>query len=351
MEPVNVKALNHHELLGFVRTLGEPDFRAKQIFAWIHGRAAATFAEMTDLSVALRAELAGLAYIGSLKTVTRLESKCDGTVKYLFELEDGNLVESVILSHDYGRSACVSSQVGCRMGCSFCASTLGGLVRDLEAWEMEDQVLAMGTPGATDASRRISSIVVMGSGEPLENLASLGDFIGRVSDPLGANVGARHITVSTCGLPTQMVEFTRAFPQVTLAVSLHAPNDELRGGLMPVNRLHPLRELMEACRLCVELGGRRITFEYALMDGVNDSAACARQLGAMLQGLLCHVNLIPLNPVAERGLASASRETVEKFQAVLASMGLPVTVRRELGRDIDAACGQLRRRVMNQHGL
>ena len=350
---VNVKALSRERLSSFLSSIGQPDFRAAQLFAWVHGRGMRSFDDMTDLPLGLRAELSRLAYIGCLVTRVCLASKQDGTEKYVFELDDGELVESVALAHEYGRSACVASQVGCRMGCTFCASTIGGLVRNLHPWEMEDQVLAMSPSGVggTTQSRRISSVVVMGSGEPLENLDSVCEFVERIHDPLGLGIGLRHVTVSTCGLPNRMVELAERLPQVTLAVSLHAPNDELRSRLMPVNRRYCLSSVLEACRQCVALTGRRISFEYALIEGVNDGLESASQLTELLRGLLCHVNLIPLNPVTEREYRASSRDRVDAFRAVLASAGVPATVRRELGRDIDAACGQLRRRAIEQHGL
>ncbi|PKM43586.1 MAG: 23S rRNA (adenine(2503)-C(2))-methyltransferase RlmN [Firmicutes bacterium HGW-Firmicutes-8] len=327
----------------FLISLGEPAYRGRQIHKWVHQKGITRFADMTNLPLKLRDKLQTASTPGGLALDTKKTSG-DGTVKYLFGLSDGQAVESVFLPHEYGNSACVSSQVGCRMGCRFCASTIGGFVRDLTAGEMYAQIIGI----RDDTGARISSVVIMGSGEPADNLTQVLKFISLIISPDGLNIGSRHITVSTCGVVPGIKRLAVEKPQVTLSVSLHAPNDEVRDEIMPINRKYPLGVLIEACREYISITNRRVTFEYALIDGFNDSREQAGELGRLLRGMLCHVNLIPLNEVAERGFRRSNRAAVKSFKDVLEEMGVPVTIRQEMGAEIDAACGQLRRRVLRE---
>lgn len=347
----NLKGLDLSELQAFFETLGEKPFRARQVFQWIYQKAVCGFNQMTNLPKSFRSKLSEVAYIGCIEEAARQVAH-DGTAKFLFRLEDGETIESVLMTHRYGISACVSSQVGCRMGCAFCASTIGGVVRDLTAGEMIDQVLAMSRwlweerPRGKDRedAGRISSIVIMGSGEPLENYDNVLKFIGLANSPDGPGIGYRHITLSTCGIIPGIRKLMNEGLPITLSISLHAPTDELRNRLVPVNRRYPIQDLMRTCREYTEVTRRRITFEYALASGVNDSDEAARQLAHLLRGMLAHVNLIPVNPVPERGFDRPSPGRIEGFRATLERSGIEATVRRELGTDIDAACGQLRAR-------
>jgi 23S rRNA (adenine2503-C2)-methyltransferase len=298
---------------------------------------------MNNLSRAARLALSDVAYIGRLGTVAKQVSAVDRTTKFLFQLDDGENIETVLLPHDYGLAVCVSSQVGCKMGCRFCASTRKGMVRNLTPGEMMEQVMsaaAVGAPG-----QRVSHITVMGMGEPLANLGNVLAFLSLAQSPEGLGISYRHITVSTCGLVPQIAELAAKELPITLAVSLHAAKDELRDELMPVNRKYPLSELIDACRRYAEVTGRRVTYEYALMRDVNDSVSDARALADLLRGSLSHVNLIPINPVEGTGYKRSSEERVETFRGILMRSGIETTVRREMGTDIDAACGQLRRRL------
>jgi len=333
----DLKDLTMKELENYLERLGEKKFRAKQIFSWIY-KGAGSFGEMTDLSLELRQKLEENAEIKRLRILKVQHSEKDGTRKYLFGLEDGNSIESVFMKYKFGNTVCISSQAGCRMGCSFCASAINGLQRNLTAGEMADQILSI----EKDTGEKVGNIVVMGTGEPLDNYENLSGFIGNINDKSGLNIGMRNITVSTCGLIPKMLDIAKDFPQINLAVSLHAPNDSIRNKLMPISRRYPMDELLKACRRHVELTGRRITFEYALVRGVNDSDRNGEELADKLRGLNCHVNLIPLNRVAETGLYGTERADAERFRALLEKRGIQVTIRRELGSDIDAACGQLR---------
>ena len=326
------------ELEAVVTELGEKKFRAAQIFGWL-AKGAADFDEMRNVPAGLRSDLAENYYIGLPGTVRRQESK-DGTVKCLFEFADGTQAESVFMKYEYGNSICISSQSGCRMGCTFCASTMDGLDRSLTGGEMLAQVLAMKKITGED----IGHVVVMGMGEPFDNYVQLSRFIRLIHERRGYDLGLRNITVSTCGLIPKIREFAVDFPQVNLAVSLHAPNQKLREQTMPVARKYDYDDLMRACREYTELTGRRITFEYAVIDGVNDSAECAAELASRLKGWLSHVNLIPLNEVKGREYRTAKGRNVASFKKILEDNGVAVTVRRTLGSDIDAACGQLRRK-------
>ncbi|SHJ95928.1 23S rRNA (adenine(2503)-C(2))-methyltransferase RlmN [Desulforamulus aeronauticus] len=339
-DKVNLKNLNLVELKQFFQTLGEKSFRAEQVANWIFARGAVSFEQMSNLSKELRSRLAEVATVSHPNILTKQQSARGDTVKYLFGLTDGHGVESVLMKHSYGNSACVSTQVGCRMGCMFCASTMEGLVRNLSPGEMYDQVLGI----QQDSGERVSHIVIMGAGEPLDNYDHVVRFLENINAEYGLNIGYRHITLSSCGLVPKIKELALKKLPITLAISLHAPNDELRNHLVPINRRYPLQELLSACKEYIEITGRRITFEYALLAGVNDGEDQARELVSLVKGLMCHVNLIPANPVQGRGFTRTPPERVEQFRIILEKGGLNVTVRRELGAEIDAACGQLRRR-------
>ena len=336
---MNLKDLRPAELENFIKELGEPKFRAKQVFQWLYKDGGVTeWDQMTNVPKALREKLAAQASLGILKKLQVQQSRLDGTRKYLFELEDGNCIESVFMKYKYGNSICVSSQAGCRMGCKFCASGMDGLVRDLTPGEIIDQLLA----AERDTGERINHVVVMGTGEPFDNYENLSTFIRLLHDPAGLNLSLRNITVSTCGLVPGIRQFAEDFPQVNLAISLHAPNDEIRGRTMPVSKAYPMPELLQACREYAEKTGRRVTFEYTLIKGVNDQPEHAAELVQRLKGMLCHVNLIPLNIVEESGFDTTAKKDAVNFQSMLEARGIPATIRRELGDDIDGACGQLR---------
>ena len=331
--------MTYEELSAFVADMGEKPFRAGQLFAWLHARPVSSFDQMTDLSSALRASLAERAKLVSPVPVQVLESKTDGTKKYLFALEDGNVIESVLMKYSYGWSVCVSSQVGCRMGCRFCASTLEGRVRDLAASEMLGQIYGI----SAHAGVRVSHVVVMGAGEPLDNYDNLLRFIRLLCDPRGQNLSGRAVTVSTCGLVPQIRRLAEEGLQITLALSLHASSQEKREKLMPIAKRYALGDVMAACRDYEKATGRRITFEYSLVRGVNDTDADAKALAALVRGMRCHINLIPVNPVKERNYRAPDRRAVLAFQNKLEKSGINVTIRREMGTDIGGACGQLRK--------
>ena len=334
----NILDLSKKELAEAAVSLGEKSFRGTQIFEWL-SKGVSSFEDMSNISASLIAKLKEEYYIGIPEIVRSQESK-DGTVKCLFRYRDGAEVESVFMKYSYGNSICISSQVGCRMGCTFCASTMDGLDRNLTGGEMLGEVLAM----RNHTNKDINHVVVMGMGEPLDNYEELSRFINLIHDPKGYNLGLRNITVSTCGLVPQIIKFAEDFPQVNLAISLHAPNQELREKTMPVAKKYKYDELLKTCREYTKLTNRRITFEYAVIDGVNDSAECAEELASRLKGWLTHVNLIPLNEVEGRDYRKASDQNVHTFKEILEKQGVNVTIRRTLGSDIDAACGQLRRK-------
>lgn len=340
----DVKSMTLEELQAFLAEWGEPKFRAKQIFAWLHEKQVDDFSQMTNLSQALRQRLAAETSISRLQMVERLLSKQDGTRKYLFALENGSVIESVLMQYEYGNTVCVSTQAGCRMGCRFCASTLDGVERSLTAGEMLSQVYTI----QKDLGERISGVVLMGSGEPLDNYDAVLRFIRLLNDPAGQNIGQRHITLSTCGLVENMYRLADEALQITLAVSLHAPNDTIRQQIMPVANAYPMEQLLQACQDYIQKTKRRITFEYAMMQGINDSDVCAEELAQKLRHMLCHVNLIPMNPVKEREFIKSGTERVQHFAKILQQHGVETTIRRRLGSDIDAACGQLRRRYMQK---
>lgn len=339
MEKTDIKSLSLEELQQEMERIGEKKFRAAQLYEWMHAKLARDFSEMTNLSLSLREKCTEQFDLTVLEPVRVQESKTDGTKKFLFALSDGNLVESVLMKYHHGNSVCISSQVGCRMGCRFCASTLGGLVRNLSAGEMLDQVYAV----TRYTGERVSNVVVMGIGEPLDNRENLLRFIRMLTDERGMHISQRNITVSTCGLVPEIRKLAEENLQITLALSLHGVTDEKRRRLMPIAERYTIAELMDACGYYFEKTGRRITFEYALAGDVNDTEEDARGLTGLAKRLHAHVNLIPVNPVKERDFVSSGRETVRAFQKKLEDGGVNVTLRREMGRDIDGACGQLRR--------
>ena len=335
----DIKSMDLAEMTAYFKDLGEPAFRAKQVFQWLH-RGARSFDEMSNLSKALREKLAQSCLLAPPTVERKQVSALDGTIKYLWRLHDGNCIETVLMRYKHGNTVCISSQVGCRMGCAFCASTLAGKVRDLTPAEMLDQVLFT----QIDSGAPVSNIVLMGIGEPLDNFDTVMRFLTLVNHPEGLNIGMRHISLSTCGLVDQIDKLADLRLQLTLSVSLHAPDDETRSRIMPVNRAVGVERLFESCRRYFEKTGRRISYEYAMIDGVNDSDRQADLLAAHLKGTPGHVNLIPLNEVKESPLKPSRR--VAAFQRRLEQQGVTVTVRRKLGGDIDASCGQLRRRPM-----
>ena len=336
---MNLKNLTLPELAETIKALGQPPFRAKQVYSWLH-KGVRSYEEMTNLPKNLRDRLGENYPIQAPTVVRRQESRKDGTIKYLWQLSDGNCVETVLMRYHYGNTVCISTEVGCRMGCAFCASTLGGLVRRLEPFEMLDQVLFT----QVDSGLPISHIVLMGIGEPLDNFDNVMRFLELVNSAEGMNISMRHISLSTCGLVPKIDELAKRNLQLTLSVSLHAPNDGIRDTIMPVNKLYPSHELIDACRRYYEATSRRISFEYAMIGGVNDSRENAKELIRRMKGLPCHFNLIPLNHVEESPLKPSTREAVAAFQKTLEDGGIPATVRRTLGGDIDASCGQLRRK-------
>ena len=340
---MNLKSMTLPELSEALKAMGQPAFRARQLYTWLH-RGAHSYEEMTNLPAALRERLEREAPILPPTVVRRQESARDGTIKYLWQLADGNCVETVLMRYHYGNTVCISTEVGCRMGCAFCASTIGGLVRRLEPSEMLDEVLFT----QVDSGLPISHIVLMGIGEPLDNFDNVMRFLELVNSPEGMNISMRHISLSTCGLVPKIDELAKRKLQLTLSVSLHAPNDAIRDTIMPVNRAYPSEALLDACRRYYQATSRRISFEYAMIDGVNDSVENAKELIRRLRGLPAHFNLIPLNHVEESPLKPSSRAAVAAFQKTLEDAGIPATVRRTLGGDIDASCGQLRRKYTRQ---
>ena len=343
---IDIKSMNVPELEGLLAHWGQPKFRAKQIFSWLHDKRVLTFGEMTNLPAALREKLETECAITSLEVERKLVSQLDGTVKYLYRLPDGQHVESVRMQYEHGISLCISSQVGCKMGCAFCASTKAGFVRNLTASEILEQVYAAGR----DAGERIGSIVMMGIGEPLDNFDNVMRFLELVADPNGLNLSHRHISLSTCGVVDRIRELAEKDLQITLSISLHATDDQARSAIMPVNRRWQIGELLDACREYTDRTHRRISYEYALISGVNDSRRQAEELAGLLKGMLCHVNLIPVNYVREAGYEKSPRKRVYEFQKVLNDRGINATVRRTLGADINAACGQLRREAEQPDG-
>ena len=335
----HLKSQTLPELTATLKALGLPAFRGKQVYTWLH-KGVRSYDEMTNLPRDLRALLAEKYPITPPEVVRRQESAKDGTIKYLWQLSDGNCVETVLMRYNYGNTVCISTEVGCPMGCAFCASTIGGLVRRLEPFEMLDEVLFT----QADSGLPISRIVLMGIGEPLDNFDNVMRFLELVNSEEGMNISMRHISLSTCGLVPKIDELAKRKLQISLAISLHGPNNEIRGRVMPVNRAYPMEELLDACRRYFDATGRRIHFEYAMIDGVNDSVRDAKEILRQMKGIPAHFNLIPLNHVEESPLKPSSRAAVAAFQKTLEAGGITATVRRTLGSDIDASCGQLRRK-------
>ena len=336
---MNLKSLTLPELTALLKEQGEPGFRAKQVYTWLH-KGVRSYAEMSNLPQSLREKLEQQYPICPPQVARKQVSKLDGTTKYLWQLSDGNCVESVLMRYHHGNTVCISTEVGCLMGCAFCASTHGGLIRRLEPFEMLDQVLFT----QIDSGLPVSNIVLMGIGEPLDNFDNVMRFLELVNSPEGMNISMRHISLSTCGLVPKIDLLAQKKLQLTLSVSLHAPNDAIRNTIMPVNKAYPIDELIAACRRYYEATSRRISFEYAMIHGVNDTEAAAKELLRRMKGLPAHFNLIPLNHVEESPLKPSTRQAVAKFQKLLEEGGITATVRRTLGSDIDASCGQLRRK-------
>lgn len=335
---IGISSLPEERLRAFAVQLGQPAFRGSQLFKWLHEKRVTGFGEMTDQPKAFLAQLEEQCLIETLSVQRRQQSK-DGTVKYLFALPDGNCIETVWMEYSYGNTVCVSTQVGCRMGCRFCASTQGGKVRDLTAGEIAGEIYA----AMADQGKRVSHIVLMGIGEPLDNFENVMDFLAIISSPSGLNIGMRNISLSTCGLVPQIEELAKRRLQLTLSISLHAPTDEMRSRMMPVNDAYPVAQLIAACRAYQKETGRRISFEYSMVRGVNDSPETAQKLARLIRGMGAHVNLIPINPVDGSPFTATDAAAIRRFQETLTGLGVNATVRRRLGTDISAACGQLRR--------
>ena len=342
---IDIKSMNLAELTGFVASIGEKAFRAKQLYQWLHVKQVYAFDDMTNLSKAFREKLDEVSFITDLKQEQVQISQIDGTRKYLFLLEDGNVIESVLMRYKHGNSVCISSQVGCRMGCRFCASTLDGLVRGLRPSEMIDQIYKIGQ----DIGERISNVVVMGTGEPMDNYDNLLKFITLLTDENGLNISQRNLTVSTCGIVPRMRQLADEKLSITLALSLHASNQKKRLELMPVANKYDIHDVIDACKYYFDQTGRRVTFEYSLVGGVNDTDEDARELSQLIHGMNCHVNLIPVNPIKERDYVQSNAAVIAAFKNKLEKNGINVTVRREMGREIDGACGQLRKRYINEN--
>ncbi len=340
IKKTSIYSLQLHELKEWLTNNGEKPFRGEQIFDWLYKKRISSFEDMNNLSKSLRDKLSENFQITTLKTVIK-QSSSDGTIKFLFELHDGYSIETVLMRHDYGNSVCVTTQVGCRIGCTFCASTLGGLKRHLEAGEIVAQVVTV-QQALDETDERVSSVVIMGIGEPFDNYDNMMSFLKIINHDKGMMIGARHITVSTSGIVPKIYQFADENMQINFAISLHAPNTELRSRLMPINRAYKLDDLMKSVRYYIDKTGRRISFEYGLFGGVNDSVEHAEELASLLKGLKCHVNLIPVNYVPERDYVRTPKDKIFAFEKTLKNRGINVTIRREQGHDIDAACGQLR---------
>lgn len=339
---IDIKSMTLDELEEYIVSIGGKKFRAKQLYEWMHKKLARNFDEMGNVPKSLKEKIKEDAGMLTVREVERFTSKIDGTAKFLFELYDGSIIETVLMKYKHGNSVCISSQAGCRMGCRFCASTIGGLTRCLEPAEMLDQIYHI----QHETGERVSNIVVMGTGEPFDNFNYLLRFLDLISNDKGLNISQRNITVSTCGIVPKIYELADKKMQITLAISLHAPNDEMRRNLMPIANKYSIEEIMDACDYYIAQTNRRVTFEYSLVKGVNDQAEHAKMLIDLLGGKLCHVNLIPVNPIEERDYEQSTRESIYEFQHLLQKAHIKATVRREMGRDINAACGQLRKRYM-----
>ena len=344
MEHIDIRSMYMDELENWMKVEGQPAFRAKQVFQWLHEKYVASAEEMTNLPKDLRTKLSESGIV-TIKEELRQESASDGTVKFLYRLQDDQMIETVFMRHDYGNSVCISSQAGCRMGCRFCASTIGGLVRNLTASEMLEQIYA----SSRAMGERISHVVVMGTGEPLDNYENLIRFLRLLTDEKGYNLSARNITVSSCGIVPRIYDLANENLPITFALSLHAPTDEERKELMPVAHRYTLAETLDACRAYFDRTGRRVTFEYSLVKGKNDSREQAMKLAKLLAGMNCHVNLIPINPVEEREYEKSDQDSIAKFKLTLEKNHINATIRKSMGSDIDAACGQLRRKYAFHH--
>ena len=334
----DIRSLSYDELSEEILNLGFPKFRINQIFSWIHEKSVSSFDEMTNISKDMRQKLSEYFYFDNISINTKLVSKIDDTVKYLFTLSDGEYVESVIMKYKYGYSICISTQVGCKMGCTFCASAIGGFVRQLSAGEMLSEIYT----AQNDLNIKINHLVLMGTGEPFDNYDNVFKMLSLITDEKGQNMSMRHISLSTCGVVPKIYELADKRLGLTLSVSLHAPNDNIRNKSMPINKKYDINELLRACKYYADTTGRRISFEYAMIKGVNDSDECAVELAKRLKGILCHVNLIPVNNVRETDFIKSTVERQKRFIDILASRGITATVRRTLGSDINASCGQLR---------
>lgn len=344
MEQIEIKSLSLMQLKNTMIEMGEKAFRAKQIYEWLHQKQAESFDEMSNLSAALREKLKERCVLTTLKMLEVQTSKIDGTQKYLFALPDGNVVESVLMKYKHGNSVCISSQVGCKMGCRFCASTIGGWTRNLLPSEMLEQIYRI----QKLSGERVSNVVVMGTGEPLDNYDNLLQFIRLLTDENGLHISQRNVTVSTCGIVPKMYELAEENLQITLAISLHASNQAKRAELMPIANKYSINEVLEACRNYFEKTGRRLTFEYSLVGGKNDTKEDAEELAHLIKGLNCHVNLIPVNPIKKRDYVQSDKKVIENFKNKLEKYQINVTIRREMGRDIDGACGQLRKSYIDK---
>ncbi len=346
MPKIDIKSMELSEIQEYLKTVGEAPYRAEQIFHWLHSECVDSFQEMTNISKALREKLENDCYIAGVEIEQKFISKIDGTVKYVYRLHDGEFIESVFMSYKHGYTVCISTQVGCRMGCSFCASGLNGLSRNLTASEMLAQVVMAGR----DNGVRISNVVMMGMGEPLDNFENSVKFLKLVSDEKGLNIGLRHISLSTSGVVSGINKLAELNLPITLSISLHAPNDKIRSSIMKVNNRWNVNELISACRDYQRITKRRISFEYAMISGVNDSRECADELVKLLKGIMSHINLIPANPVKENDFKKTDNNSVKKFADYINSKGITATVRRTLGADIEASCGQLRRKIIEKEG-
>ncbi|MEG1311088.1 MAG: 23S rRNA (adenine(2503)-C(2))-methyltransferase RlmN [Romboutsia sp.] len=336
---VALKNFTELEMKEFMKTIGEKPFRGSQIFSWLY-KGAKTFEDMNNIPKNLREKLEDVSYIGNIEIELKLESKVDKTKKYLFLLNDGNIIETVMMDYEDRVTVCISNQVGCRMGCVFCASTIDGLLRNLEPWEILDQILKI----QEDIGKRVSNLVLMGSGEPLDNFENTKQFLKIINDENGLNIGYRHITLSTCGIAPKMRELADLGLPINLALSLHSPYDEKRVEIMPVAKAYSIKDILDACRYYIQKTNRRVTFEYSLIKGVNDSEKEALAIAKLLKGMLCHVNLIPINTVEERDFERPDKTYIYKFRDILEKNKIPATVRISMGSDIGGACGQLRRK-------
>ncbi|MBO3444183.1 23S rRNA (adenine(2503)-C(2))-methyltransferase RlmN [Clostridium sp. CCUG 7971] len=334
-----LKNFTELEMKEFMKTIGEKPFRGSQIFSWIY-KGAKSFDDMNNIPKSLREKLDEVSYIGNIEVELKLESKVDKTKKYLFLLNDGNIIETVMMDYEDRVTVCISNQVGCRMGCKFCASTIDGLLRNLEPWEILDQILKI----QEDTGKRVSNLVLMGSGEPLDNFENTKQFLKIVNDENGLNIGYRHITLSTCGIAPKMRELADLGLPINLALSLHSPYDEKRIEIMPVAKAYSIKDILDACKYYIQQTNRRVTLEYSLIKGVNDSEQEALALVKLLKGMLCHVNLIPINNVEERDFERPNKAYIYKFRDILEKNNIPATVRISMGSDIGGACGQLRRK-------